>query len=381
MMNDRKRIGILTMPQKTNYGGLLQAYALQTVLVRLGCDVEILQREYATKVLSCAEKVKSLLLPIAYKIQNKNYPVLTKKESQLVSCNMDAFIKKYLNRSPVFFTSGELQHYCESNSFKGYVVGSDQVWRPRYCPSVNDYFLQFTDNSDVKRIAYATSFGVDEWEYTDDETKMCQMLIKKFDAVGVREDTGVVCCEKYLNFKSTHVLDPTMLLAAEDYQKIALDDNIMPSHGKLFCYVLDDNEDKRKIISSASLSINLQKYSCMPQAAYRGKVEANLDKVTYPAPAQWIRCFMDAEMVITDSFHGTAFSILFNKPFWVIGNARRGNTRMESLLRMFNIEDRLIGTKESASVNWDEPIDWNDVNTRLNIWRRKSLSFLSDSLK
>lgn len=86
-------------------------------------------------------------------------------------------------------------------------------------------------------------------------------------------------------------------------------------------------------------------------------------------------------MVITDSFHGTAFSILFNKPFWVIGNARRGNTRMESLLRMFNIENRLICTKESASVNWDEPIDWNDVNTRLNIWRRKSLSFLSDALK
>lgn len=374
------KIGILTMPQKSNYGGLLQAYALQTVLLRLGHNVEILQRDYPQKNLTLKEKIIKCLLPIFYKVRGRNFPVLTDREIEIISKNTNAFSNKYLIRSPHFEKTEELKKYCEGNGFDGYVVGSDQVWRPAYCPSLSDYYLGFTEKKSVKRLAYAASFGVSQWEYTLEETQMCRNLIKQFDAVGVREDSATKLCSQNFMVKAQHVLDPTMLLNAEDYKFIALSDNSNLSDGQLFYYILDKSQEKQGIIESISKSLNYQNFACMPEPAYRGQVSGGDGKYVFPSPAQWIRSFMDAEMVVTDSFHGTAFSIIFNKPFWVLGNSKRGNTRMESLLRMFKLEQRLIDSNESESINWHKSIDWNQVNDIRKKLQKDSIDFLIKNL-
>ena len=375
------KIGILTMPQKTNYGGLLQAYALQTVLLRLGHDVEILQRDYPPKNQTLKGEIVKFLLPVLYKIRGKRFPVLTENEIEIISKNTDAFSSKYFVRSPHFFLTEELKKYCEINGFEGYVVGSDQVWRPAYCPSLSDYYLGFTEKKSVKRLAYAVSFGVDQWEYTPKETFMCQALAKHFNAVGVREDSGVNLCSQKLMVEAQHVLDPTMLLDVEDYMSIALSDNSKSSDGELFFYLLDKSVEKQSLVKLLSKSLGYNSYGCMPEPSYRGLVHEGDNKYVFPSPAQWIRSFMDAKIVVTDSFHGTVFSILFNKPFWVLGNVRRGNTRMESLLRMFKLEHRLVDTQNNDSINWKEDIDWVQVNDIRTKQRIKSLEFLTMNLQ
>lgn len=375
------KIGLLTMPQRSNYGGLLQAYALQTILERMGNDVEIIQRDYSPKPQSLKDKVIKFLLPFIYALQHKPYPVLSQKERDVVSKNTDVFSCRYLHRSQLLLSTTALQQYCEVQDFEGYVVGSDQVWRPRYCPSISDYFLKFTASKDVKRVAYATSFGVDKWEYTPKETTLCRQLIKEFNAVSVREDSGVVLCHEHLGVVAKHVLDPTMLLGVEDYKKIVKDNACLPSMGQLFYYLLDENSEKNTILHMASTMTGYKPFACMPQKAYKGQVVNCPEKYAYKSPAQWIRSFMDAEMVLTDSFHGTVFSIIFNKPFWVIGNPRRGNTRMESLLRLFNLEYRMIDTNNLSNVEWNGQIDWISVNSLLKEWKEESLIFLTEALK
>ena len=374
------RVGILTMPLKTNYGGLVQAYALQTILERMGCEVEILSRCYPKQQMSFFAKLRYNGIRFLRSFCGEQYKNLSEKEYKLVSVNTQQFVKSYIKQSPKLYTTEALREYTQKKQFDAYVVGSDQIWRPRYCPSIEDYYLGFTTQQSVKRIAYAASFGVDEWEYTKEETEKCSRLVQRFDAVGVREDSGVLLCSRYLGVTAKHVLDPTMLLACSDYKKIAVDAS--PSKGNMFCYILDHGERKDRLLKDVFLETKKIPFECMPKGPlYHGKICSNLDNSVFPAPAQWIRSFMDAEMVITDSFHGAAFSIIFNKPFWVIGNRARGLARMESLLKMFGLSERFI-SMECSSLNndWQQSINWNTVNNKMESLRHESMAFLMESL-
>ena len=107
----------------------------------------------------------------------------------------------------------------------------------------------------------------------------------------------------------------------------------------------------------------------------------HLNDCVFPSVTKWLRAFMDAEMVITDSFHGCVFSIIFNKPFWVVGNKERGQARFSSLLSLFKLEDRLISVDDIESINWNTPIDWDSINNTKKEWQDLSLSFLTENLK
>ena len=127
-----------------------------------------------------------------------------------------SFIDKYLHVIDVNvpITENSINDY----NFDGYIVGSDQVWRPRYCKkTLMNNFLDFTNGINVKRLSYAASFGVDSWEFTKDETTKCAELIKTFNAISVREASAVDLCKQYLGVESKQVLDPTLLLSSEDY--------------------------------------------------------------------------------------------------------------------------------------------------------------------
>ena len=367
------KLGIFTQPLHNNYGGLLQCFALQTVLKRMGYDAVVVRRDYAKPKDSLKSRIKNIIkFCLGYNSKYKR-----------IGQHTQYFLNKYIQpHSQLLITNSELKDYISKNHFDGYVVGSDQVWRPQYSPCITNYFLDFAENSDVRRVAYAASFGVDEWEFSADITPRCAQLAKKFDAVSVREVSAVGLCNEYLGVDARHVLDPTMLLEKEDYIVVVEAEKEPKSAGNLFCYVLDKADEKDEAIAKVAQSMCLTPFTCMPALNPSfDNLRKDIDACIFPPVTRWLRGFIDAEMVITDSFHGCAFSIIFNKPFWVIGNVARGMARFHSLLSIFGLESRLLDVNNLSDVDWQSPIDWNRVNQIKHEWQNKSKEFLENNLK
>ena len=259
------------------------------------------------------------------------------------------------------------------------IVGSDQIWRPKYFYSrIEDAYLDFAKEWKIKRITYAASFGTEEWEYTEEQTNNCATLLKKFNAVSVRESSAVKLCYDNFGVKAEHVLDPTMLLSKEDYIKLFKDYNAAQSDGNLFCYILDDGEEKKSIIDCVAKEKGLKAFYV--NSRYED-LDASLEERIQQPVEKWLRAFYDAEFIITDSFHACVFSIIFNKPFIVYGNKERGLARFNSLLSIFGLEERIVSTKEEATKAISKPINWEKVNESHRQWKEKSMSFLNNNLK
>ena len=380
-MNKKLKIGVLTQPLQDNYGGLLQAYALKEALTSLGHDVVIINRQYPV-----SSKVKTLAYLLKRKILGK--PVnpqilLTQKQKKIISRHTISFREKYIPHLSHLITDNDEMHKLNNLNFNGYIVGSDQCWRPRYSPYIRNYFLDFAkDQNNIKRISYAASFGVSDWEFNETDTEICRELAQQFDAISVREDSGVKLVEKYLGQKAVHVIDPTMLLKTEDYIKITTNENVAHSNGDLMTYILDKNELKQNIIKNIETELTFKQFEILPEKRLNTDKIDNIEKFVYPTPAKWLRGFQDAKFVITDSFHGTVFSILFNVPFLVIANKNRGVARFESLLQVFGLKDRLItDLKEFDFKHYREKqINWHEVNAQLEKERLKAFGFLKSNL-
>lgn len=383
------RIGILTQPLHSNYGGLLQNYALQQVLLRGGHEVETIDHAApnATSIRTCLyhKKVNILhaLMPGRYA---KPRYVPSAEEMSVIRKYTEHFIDAYIHRTQPVHSCGEFAEMAKRNGYDAFVVGSDQCWRPIYNPFLEDMFLRFVANrEDVKRIAYAASFGTDVWEMSPEMTARCSALAKRFDLITTREDSGVVLCKKYLDVDATHVLDPTMLLNKDDYEQLVEREHEPQSKGTLFEYILDPTPEKSAFIEKVSSLNQLVPFRVMPQyqneIRTREHVKRHIDACVYPPVTAWLRAFMDAEMTIVDSFHGMVFSIIFNRPFWVIGNKKRGLSRFTSLLRQFNLDSRLIGLDELSQIDVQSPIDWESVNKKKNDLQSFSTNLLLQALK
>lgn len=360
------RIAILTLPLHHNFGGILQCYALQTVLERMGHNVSLI---------TCSNS-KKFQLQLLIKRWIKHY--LLKRESEFYGGKTETeiigqytlpFIRQYIHRLNVNDFSC-LQEY----DFDAIVVGSDQIWRPDYFQPIANAYLKFAkDWIHIKRIVYAASFGTDAWEYTWEETQECAALLKQFDAVSVREASAVQLCKEHFQTKAVHLLDPTLLLSKEDYLLLEGVKNAPKHQGELFCYFLDETQEKHqwsKILSDKKAWKTF--YANNPNV----DKDVHFEKRIQLPVECWIAGFRDAKFVLTDSFHGCVFSILFNKPFIAIGNPERGMARFRSLLTLFQLEDRLL-LSEPIETLVDRPIQWERVNRILERERQKAFSFLN----
>ena len=382
------KIGILTQPLHNNYGGILQNYALQQILIQMGIDPVTI--DHTSRRLSWWKNILFktyyfgwlLLHPSFYKDQ-KYQP--TSKENAIICKNTGRFINKYINKTDPFHCDKDLQVIIKDGNFDGYVVGSDQCWRPIYSGGfLKEMFLNFA-SEDTKRVAYAASFGTDQWEFTSQMTEECARLAKRFDLITVREASGVTLCREHLGVEAKHVLDPTMLLNREDYENVVKAEQEPASPGTLFYYILDPSDEKRGLMERMAAECGMQLFSTMPkfQVENRTKwaVKHRIEDCVFPSVTSWLRGFMDAEMTVIDSFHGVVFSIIFNKPFWVIGNKKRGNARFESLLGMFGLEDRMISPDDFSAVDWQSPINWHCVNEIREREKARCVGLLKDAFR
>ncbi|NJA05740.1 polysaccharide pyruvyl transferase family protein [Methylococcaceae bacterium WWC4] len=371
------KIGILTQPLHNNYGGLLQAYAMQKALLNLGHEpwtIDIWQVEqrrnfryyyvYVKIILNRTIRRWALGEPLRINV----WP--TEKYREEVARYTKRFVKDHIRVTKKINGASDLK-CLDEYKFDAYLVGSDQVWRPKYSPGIRHFFLDFvSENNKIRKFSYAASFGVENWEFSEEDSDSCRELIKQFDGVSVREDTGVVLCKEYLSVDAVHVLDPTLLLDVSDYLELCKSDNAVLSEGDLLVYIIDLSDAKNKLIRFVSDELSLKPF-------YVNKMFGGFDSGIYPPVTRWIRGFYDAKFVITDSFHGTVFSILFNKPFLVVDNKNRGTARFLSLLNAFGLQGRIVDPciQVHKGLLVDD-IDWGEINKILASLKVRSKDFL-----
>lgn len=362
------KIGVLTLPLKGNYGGVLQAYALVSFLKMNGHDAYLVDRQWD------ARRKKTLV----YYIQKFVF-------HDIIIKNVKNFCNERIYPKTQRIDSQDGMKILEKEKFDAFVVGSDQVWRLEHIGGVkNNYFLDFVGNDRIKKIAYAASFGKDTVDGDVNKFQEISELLKQFTAISVREDSGVKICKEIFNVDATHVLDPVLLVDKAIFEPIIEQKYRSKLVNTLTAYVLDDTNEKLAIISAAAKNLNLKiksvNYRKDPAFLLENK-SLDIYNYVYPPVENWLRGFRDAEFVITDSFHGMMFSIAFNKQFFVIGNEKRGFTRFTSFLHEFGLSNRLITSANPFDESMlEKKIDYDLVNKKLDDWKIKSRLFLLNAL-
>lgn len=373
------KIGILTHPLGTNYGGMLQNFALQTALKECGHEPVTLYYESLTPL---KIKVMSMAGRLVKKMMGRRVPLRgwpTEREARVIAQYTEQFIDKYIATT----RKCELHELAslKSENFDALVVGSDQVWRG-VDGNVDAFFLSDFVDVKVPKLAYAASLGVDWWPFGAAQTARCKELVKQFGAVSVREDNAVALCRENLGVDAKWTLDPTMLIDKRYYEDAvkAYETKACPKN-MMMVYVLDKSATKKDIVAKVGEELGLTPHSVMSGAHFYDVGPRHLDDCIFPPVEEWLKGFIEAEYVVTDSFHGTVFSIIFNKPFVSIANNERGRGRFNSLLGMFGLEDRLVDSWEQTEKVLRAPIDYKKVNEILEARRGESLAFLKDNLK
>lgn len=337
------KIAILTHPLGANYGGILQAFALSTYLKNKGHDVVVLNRQ--NNLPFTKRLIKLTLMAIHYpRYNNPKYQHLA------------SFVAHYINYSKALFTDSQLANYITINNIDTVIVGSDQVWRTDFAMSYGyNYFLDFVPDN-VRKLSYAASFGLDTWGYSIEQTMHIKQLLSSFAAISVREDEGVKLCKDNLEIIAEQVLDPTMLLSSEDYD--AITSSRLVSGDYVFVYWLGSEEEKQKALNNSGVT-----GKTIIDVSLRGKEQLM-------SVQNWLSYIKYAEKVVTDSFHGCVFSIIFKKQFTIYSNVSGGNGRLHSLFTMLGISG-LPSCK----------LDYTSIMEILNYKRNQSCDFIEKFLQ
>ena len=362
------KIGILTLPFEVNYGGILQAWALKTVLTSMGHDVE---------VFSICNRRPVTLMPFVWIgrafnkwIRKKNTPIFAESYYRRIFSKINHFLTTRLK--PEILKSID---QLPSNQYDVLIAGSDQIWRKSYflgmwkTKSMSRAFFCNIDSSKTKKISYSASFGLDTWQFDAKETEEIASALKDFHAISVREYSATDLLKKNCGIDSTVVLDPTMLLTAEEYiSKLNL--SIPRRKSGVISYILDPDTIKTHYIE------NFARNRQLPHTELN-KINSHDIKLSIE---EWLAMIASADIVITDSFHGCVFSIIFRRPLIFLGNKGRGNARFETLIKLFGIEKNFISdiTKiEESPSSFELP---KDISERINRMKKNSNDFIKSAL-
>jgi len=357
-----------------NYGGILQQYALQEVLGQMGHNTHILcRRQKRNPALEAVVALKWAAIPaLGQYLPLNRFPLFA----------VESFKRKHLkNQSPPCFSGGALLQYIDQQGINALVVGSDQVWNKATVPDLFNYYLDFCEQSpDLIRAAYAPSFSKPEWDYTPEENTRCAALLKKFDAVSTREHIGVQHCREHFGVDAQLVPDPTLLLDASHYARIFEHESRLQGGGQkyVYSYLLDTAPERVDAVRAISQHLNAKvvHFARDPRDEKPGILSAQPDS----SVENWLGKMADAEFVVTDSFHGTVFALLFNKPFVCFPNIQRGFERFTTLDIELGIGQRFALPGRQALDILKMDMDWDTINGRRNQWASVGRSFLARAM-
>ena len=341
------KVLLLTIWHVGNYGAEMQTYATVKALRKLGHEVLVLDYRLTENHGIKARLIESLIhFTPAYR-------------------KFNAFWSKNIPSTKHFKDAIELRHNLPDADV--YMVGSDQVWNPAITKKrCLDFFLSFVPDN-KRRVAFASSIGVSEWTTEKVLTQEIANQLSKFDMISCRENDGVKILKNIFNIDATHVVDPTLLFT--DYSEIM---GKTEERQTFVYYPLFGGKEMEDFCKSTASEMQLQYINNNPYKTWlRGRTWNRL------SVQEWLRNFAEAEFVATQSFHGTAFSIINNKQFFTVYNGNKVS-RIANLLDALGIRDRLFPTVGAAldARPWETPINYDEVNTCLNLLRKTSWDFL-----
>lgn len=343
------KIALITIWHEKNYGAELQAYATIKTLSELGHEVNMINIRLADmRQLSLKGSIAQLLClftPGEWKFRN--------------------FWRKTIPTTRRYRSLEELEKNPPEADL--YLVGSDQVWNLEITKNLAPaFFLNFGKDT-VKRASYASSFGVEAWNDNEVLAKDVRSLFKKFDAISCREKSGCDILRTTFGITPTCVIDPTLLRPNfSELVKSRINANT------LVFYPLENDPELRDYAIKLSARLDFKCIDAAKRRKFMGKLEWNRN-----SPAQWISAIANSQLVITRSFHGVAFSLLYKRQFIVVNNTTR-ITRITSLLESVNLSNRCFHSFEEveAAKPWERPIDYTQVTPLLEKLRKDSLAFL-----
>lgn len=374
-----KKVGIITYHHYYNYGTALQAYALQKAIDSIeGYQAELIDfRSHEEKKLSRWQLILLRIRRIpAYIKEWKRVKAIKKYSPEFAKKNpfFDEFFKNDFVTSPTtYHTFAELKKNAPDYDIM--VTGSDQTWSPQigFHPA---FFLEF-GSPKALRIAYAPSIGVSK--LSKEDAYYINVHLQPYDSISCRESLGTKVLQECVKGKEiVNVLDPTFLLRAEDWDKIAVAPQIKGDY--ILCYFIGHKTYYREIATQLSQDLGMPLYFIPVSWQDMGKGNNLLPE---SGPREFLGLIRDARLVLTDSFHGTAFSINYHKSFYSFtkiegGKSASDNSRLYDILSKLYLEDRLIDTKTKISFT---DVDYSEASKLLEAERNKSNIFLSNALK
>lgn len=370
-----KKVGIITYHKITNYGSVLQAYALQRACELLGYSAEIIDYLYPNsfqKAKPANIEPDCLLTPKQKFIKYLYAPQILLHHKRIAD-----FVKKYHRLTPVEYVSPE--HLLkESPKYDIYVSGSDQLWNTHFSKGDPSFLLHFAPTG-AKKISYATSLGSSGFnnEYLTD----FQKGLSEYSSISVREEAGISIVKSIIGKDAKVVLDPTLLLNSTEWNKVATPKRI-EKKPYILCYFLNYTFDAYPYVDI--LADHIQKltgYKLVmvgkPPKKFYGR---NVRIIAEASPENFLALFRDAEMVLTTSFHGTAFSVNYGKPFITVVDNKTKDSRVVNFLKLFGLDNQKINMNDELSSLDKFHYSLDDLKNRLSYLREDSLSFLKKSL-
>jgi hypothetical protein len=382
------KIGIITVSRTNNFGAELQAYALHKKLNNLGHSAEVIDYLYyknkdhrpttMSKPLiqfSFSAKVKNTLL---YQVILPFTDIFFPLFHQSSRAKIKNFKEFHILNSKFSFQFDTIEKlYNFPHDYDVYITGSDQVWNPSTFTSLKPYFLDFAPKNKIK-ISYAASFGVSKLE--NKNFSFYQEQLNNLDFISVRESSGNELVNLIAHRNSHVVLDPTLLLNKSEWKGVVRNLNIKKPPKYLLIYQLHDSEELISIANRISEQLDLPILNLCKRAFYN-KIHKNMINISDAGPSEFIELFYHADYVITNSFHGTIFSVNFNIPFYsVLNSNRKNNSRMIDFLHTYKLTDRIVWEGKGFDFE-DSPCNFDQSNQLLQVQRENSIKFLLESFQ
>ena len=361
------KIGIITFHRAINYGAILQSYALTKIIEDFAVQPEII--DYLAPSVISRHKLMKLSLNPKEIYQYLRYGHTVNHRFY----NFQEFLKNLPHSKPVS-SNKELKNVIED--FKAVICGSDQVWNTEITDNDFHFFLDFVPDN-IKKVAYAASFGFTHIPH--DCRKEMILCLKRFNSISVREDAGAEIVEKLIGIRPPVVADPTLLLTAKEWRQVCCPIEL-PSH-YILLYSVGELEKLFPIANEVSLKLNI------PVVVFSHRTFSSLKNTFYLrsiGPNGFLYAFDKADYVITNSFHGTAFSVIFRKKFIVVprtvnlSNGSGINSRMETLLNRSSLQTQFFSKGDPIAVL--DNTNYTIADIKLQNFKELSINFLKSSL-
>ena len=383
-----KKVGIVSCYFKNNYGSLLQAYATQKIVDDLGIPNETInvdenidfkngKRKYYLTQIYNYQFIKTKLGMIKLNIDKK----INKELGENIKVRNKKFeeFREKFNITKPYRTYKDLNEVCKN--YSSVIVGSDQLWLP--VNIVADYYTLNFVPENINKVSYSTSFGISEvpQKYRDKYIK----FLNRIEYLSTREDSGKKIIKDLTKRDIPVVCDPTLLFNKDEWMDIQEENRIIKEK-YIFCYFLGNNIEHRKFAERLKLETGYKIISLNHCDEYVKYSDIFADEIPYDiGPGEFINLIRHAEYICTDSFHGSIFSMINNKEFFIFRrhsnkSKMSTNSRLDSLLKMVGLKERILTGNENVNEQIQESIDYNSVNKKLENLRNESKKFLENAL-